>query len=227
MIRAQLDGMDLIVPRQFRFLIVIAAVVALFSQPDTADAHPHAWVDLRTTLVMDDSHRVVAIEQDWLFGDFYSGYVLADIQSSGDDMVDALRETARQNLVNLREYDYFTRVLADGETQVLKDVKTFETGVLSGRIYMRFTVELAEPVDPRAHAVRYSVYDPTYYIEILYAEGAKPEIGGVLEEGCRTSVETPDPSFEDFAYASSLDQSQQAADGLGAVFAEWVDLACD
>lgn len=211
-----------------KIAFAFAAFFIVFGFRVPVDAHPHAWIDLDTTAIFDDQGRFAGLEQTWLFGDFYSGYVLADIGSDDREVIiESLREVARQNLINLREYDYFTVFKVDDLTKSIVDAETFETGVIEGRIYLKFTTLLDEPVDPRAVSVRYAVYDPTYYIEILYAEGARPKLPATGAPVCSVTVDRPEPTFDDLAYASSLDKTQTASVGLGDVFAEWATLTCD
>ncbi len=207
----------------------ILLTFALLVMPVTehrAGAHPHAWIDLKSTLILNDAGEVVALNQHWLFGDFYSSFVISDIQSAGLDIREGLMETARNNLLELEGYDYFTKMTSDGEALAFQPVSTFETGALNGRIYLDFTVTLTQPVDPLSSTVRYAVFDPTYYIEILYAEGAKPEIEGAEKLGCAIDLTTPEPTFEQLAFAASLDQTQSVGDGLGEVFAQWATVNC-
>ena len=202
-------------------LVVSVLLLPVWTGP--AAAHPHAWIDLRSTLVFDDKGHAVALKMDWLFGDFYSAYILEDILTSGEDVVEGLRQTARGNLVELESYRYFTDIRADGERIAINRVETFETGVDKGRVFLKFTVPFKEPLDPREQTLRYAVYDPTYYVEVLYAEGARAETKG---GSCTTAIVTSEPTFEQRAFAASLDQTESGGDGLGELFAEWVELAC-
>lgn len=217
--------MTVTVPRILGLTAILTAIGIAFAP--RAMAHPHAWIDIESTAIIDETGRLTGLEQYWLFGDFYSSYVLADIGSDDRDVIIAnLREVARQNIVNLREYDYFTVIEGDGERRAIQDVETFETGVVEGRIYLKFTTRLEEPVDPMSAAVRYAVYDPTYYIEVLYAEDATPQIRTPADVECDLAVEKPSPTFDELAFAASLDKTESGGDGLGKVFAEWVDLTC-
>lgn len=211
--------------KALRIIVSVCVFMVLVSMPTRAPwSHPHAWIDLRSTLVFDDAGQAVALELEWLFGDFYSAYILDDITMKGEDIIEGLRETARGNLVELAAYDYFVDFLADDEPVPFDRVEQFETGVLEGRVYLNFSVPFASAVDPVARDIRYAVYDPTYYIEILYAEeGRKASVSG---RSCETVVVAANPTFEQAAFAASLDQTESGGSDLGAVFAEWVELSC-
>ncbi len=208
-----------------RFLIVAASVVAALAKPLPATAHPHAWIDLRSTAVVDADGRMVAIEQHWLFGDFYSAYILEDIKASGTEVIQGLRDTARANLIELAAYDYFTKVRHGAEAIDFANVETFETGVINGRVYLAFRLDFLSPLDLAEHSASYAVYDPTYYIEVLHAEGIKPDVRQQAN-ACRASLTEPDPTYEQIVFASSLDQDESGGNGLGEVFAEWVTVEC-
>ena len=211
--------------RGYFFCTVIVGLFLLFQQK--AETHPHAWIDLESKAVIDAEGNLVAVEQTWLFGPFYSGFILADIDTTDSVAVTRdLREIARQNLTSLREYDYFTVVQADGRDQVISDVETFETGVIDGRIYLKIEARLASPVPLQNSAVRYAIYDPTYYVEILHTQGSEPAVQTASDNRCAATLTTPAPTFEQLAYAASLDKTEKATTGLGSSFAEWVDISC-
>lgn len=202
------------------------AVTLLIKADPGPKAHPHAWIDLNSTLVLSETGQVTALRHQWLFGDFYSSYVISDLVAANTDILDGLRATARENLLSLAEYNYFTKLVIDGKPSAFNPVQTFETGVINDRIYLNFTVEISESADPATQVIRYAVFDPTYYIEILHAEGTQPEIDNASDLDCRTDLITPEPTFEELAYAASLDATQSGGDGLGEQFAEWVTLQC-
>jgi hypothetical protein len=78
----------------------------------TATAHPHAWIDLRVSLLFDDQGQLHALRQEWAFDPTYSHLLLEDMDASepGLDMDTALQKMAVRMLENLHEYDYFTEI---------------------------------------------------------------------------------------------------------------------
>jgi ABC-type uncharacterized transport system substrate-binding protein len=72
----------------------------------------------------------------------------------------------------------------------------------------------------------YSIFDPTYYVEILHAE-IKDVIRLIdAPESCKHSLIKPDPNPEMVALAAGLDRNQSAGDTLGAIFADKVLIEC-
>jgi ABC-type uncharacterized transport system substrate-binding protein len=191
-----------------------------------AAAHPHAWIDLRTRVIMNDQGLVAALELDWLFDDFYTALIAEEFVQEGRPSSEFLTEVANTNLANLAEYDYFTDVRLDGERLRLGEVTRSETGLRDKRLWLRFEVPLVEPVDPDLGRLTFAIYDPTYYIEILYLEGEPVAFSGPGTDACFGRVVPPSPSFEAVALASALDRTQSAGDGLGELFAETVVVEC-
>lgn len=207
-----------------RLAVVAVALITLLTVK--AQAHPHVWIDLSSSLRFNDEAKIDTLVVDWLFDDFYSAFVLEDINRGGENRDEALVALARENLNNLREYGYFVDVRIDGVRQEIEDVGSFETAVRGDRLWMRFELTLPDPVDPRAHDVAYSIYDPTYYIEILHLEGDVVTLYGERSSGCLALIEPANPTVETVALAASLDKTDKAPDTLGRLFAETVEVIC-
>lgn len=208
------------------WLKVVAVLAGALVGGGNALAHPHAWIDLRTRVVMNDEGHVAALELDWLFDDFYTAFIAEEFAEEGRPASEYLPEVANTNLANLAEYHYFTDVRLDGERLPLGEVTRAETGLRDKRLWLRFEVPLVEPVDPESGRLTFAVYDPTYYIEILYLEGEFVAFSGPGVNSCFGRIIPPNPSFEAIARASALDRTQSGGDGLGELFAETVVVEC-
>lgn len=201
-------------------------LVGLFVFAQTAFGHPHAWIDLRSRVLLNDQGEIRALELAWWFDDYYTVLVAEELGTGGQPTEEYLDEVAESNLSNLREYDYFTAITYDGERQELGEVTSYLTEVRDGRLWMRFEVPLTTPIDPKAGEVTFSVYDPTYWIEIVHLEGEPILFSGEGGEQCLGEVKQPNPTIEQVSLAAALDQDETAGDGLGELFAETVDVSC-
>ncbi len=195
--------------------------------PVPALAHPHAWIDLESKVLLDDDGKMRALEEIWLFDDYYTVMVADELAQNGETTAAYLESIAKRNLTNLRDYDYFTDVTFDGARLPVGDVTDYDTRLVDGRLWMRFEVPLLEPVDPKAGTLTYSVYDPTYYIEVVHIEGGGVSFAGKGAEACSGEIRQPNPTLDQVSLAASLDQTETASDGLGALFAETVLVHCD
>ena len=209
--------------RRWQTLILSIGLIAF---APSVFAHPHAWIDLRSRVLLDDDKKIHALELVWFFDDYYTVLVAEELGSDGTPTQEYLDEIAKRNLSNLRDYDYFTTVTYDGERQAIADVERYETEVHDGRLWMRFEVPLEKPIDPRDGVVTFSVYDPTYWIEILHLEAEPILFSGKGGEACLGEIIQPNPTIEQVTLASSLDRNETAGDGLGELFAEKVKVSC-
>jgi len=191
-----------------------------------AVAHPHAWIDLRSTVVLDAQGRVVAIEQQWLFDVFYTAFATKGVSGAAGTRAEALTALARSNLQNLRSYDYFTEVRSGGAKVALGTVSEFESGLRKGRLWLRFVVPLATPVDPNERAFAFAVFDPTYYVEILHLRGDVVAFRGARTGGCSGRIVPPNPTTEAVLLAQAMDRDATPDTTLGSVFAERVEVTC-
>lgn len=204
----------------------LALAAALAGPVAPAAAHPHAWIDLESRLIFDAQGRLEAVELDWLFDEFYTAFIAEEFVAAGITPSAYLEQVAAENLANLRDYDYFTVLKQDGRTLGLADVRRFETTIKDERLWLRFEIPLAAPADPAAGAISLAVYDPTYYVEVLYHEGLSPVLDGIDADRCSVFVMPPTPTPEQIAMAFALDASQTGENGLGRHFAEVATIEC-
>lgn len=209
--------------RWWRYCLPLFSLV-MFGQ--SALSHPHAWIDLRSRVLLNEQGQVYALELAWLFDDYYTVLVAEELGTGEQPTEDYLNGIAKRNLTNLREYDYFTAITYDGERQSVGEVTSYETEVHAGRLWMRFEVPLETPLDPRAGEVTFSVYDPTYWIEIVHLEAEPILFSGAGAESCLGEIVQPNPTMEQVSLASALDVDESAGDGLGQLFAETVAVSC-
>lgn len=205
-----------------RPLFLAMSFIVLGSGWVPAAAHPHVWIDLRGTVVLDAQGRVTAIEQEWLFDPFYTVFATEGLSGAED----ALTSLARENLGNLRSHDYFTEVRADGAKAPLGTVSVFESELRGGRLWMRFVVPLVTAIDPTKRVLTYAVFDPTYYIEILHLEDYVVAFRGAGASDCSGYIVPPSPSTEAVMLAQAMDRDAAPDNMLGGIFAERVEVSC-
>ncbi|MEH6405496.1 MAG: DUF1007 family protein [Sneathiella sp.] len=200
-------------------------VTAPFKQ---AVAHPHAWADVVVEILFDGAGSVTGLRQTWLFDDFYSAYAAEGMDDDGDGKPDQnkLDEILRVNMENLKEYDYFMRAWQGDKILKLQPVIDMSTRMEGNRMEMTFVTTFSEPVSqPRDH-FSYSIFDPTYYIEMLHAETENPVLLVGAPEGCDYVLVQPNPDPNVVAQATMLGASVRGEAGLGLFFAERVNLTC-
>ncbi|MEM7226474.1 MAG: DUF1007 family protein [Pseudomonadota bacterium] len=191
-------------------------------------AHPHAWIDLRGALLFNEAGQATGLRVNWLFDEFYTIFALDGLETDGEGRPtpQALRSLAELNVTSLADYDYFTKLTLDGQPAETLPVTEYESFVWEDRLVLVFTLPLAEPLELGDSRLTYSVYDPTYYIEILHVEEDPVVFEGAAPASCGHELIKPTPDLETVSLAASLDQTESVGDWLGNYFAERVVITC-
>jgi ABC-type uncharacterized transport system substrate-binding protein len=209
----------------YRLLICLCLFMTL---PRSINAHPHAFIDLAVDVLFDKNGAVIGLKEVWLFDEFYTAYAIesADKVKKGAPPQEKLVELLNINLRNLAKFDYFTKVRV-GQTPIALGTATEASSRMFGaRLEMTFTLPFKAPVEMGDKPVVYSIYDPTYYIEMLHAD--IKEVIRLIDApaGCKHALFKPDPNPEMVALAAGLDRNKSAGDTLGAIFADEVLIEC-
>ena len=190
---------------------LVLMLVGLLCAAPFASAHPHAWIDLRSTVTLDETGRATAIVQEWQFDQLYTALLVDEFGRTPE----ALRAHAAAILDQLRAFDYFTEIRVAGEPVAPGLVLEFESEVRSGRFRIRFVVPLETQPDVARHDLSYAVYDPTYYIEILHQKEPDVSFDGGKSGDCRGELVAPNPPTDAIMKARALDVDAEADDSLG------------
>lgn len=211
-----------------RLIFSFAVLAVLFLHVKQAEAHPHEWMDLRTTPIFDANRNIIALRQQWLFDVYYTALSLPDFDTNGNKTLDAAEVTALAdaNLNNLKEFDYFTNMTAGGSKVAFAGIEDVQSDLENGRVRMAFTLKLKEPVNPFAQPVRYSIYDPSYYVEMIHDKKEPVSFSGIAEGVCRADIARPKPDTVWVELAKSLDKNAVAPEDLGRNFAEQIGITC-
>lgn len=207
---------------------LLAAIAVLTAGPQEAPAHPHAWIDVKVKVLFDDRGRIFALEETWLFDPLYPAFSLDGVKRDKDGAPDqqTIKALMRENMKNIKEYNYLTEVESSGVKAAFSGVRDIRSGHENKRLRLAFTLLLETPLEAAKAPVQYAVFDPTYYIEMLHAEGVGAvELSGAAPD-CRYRLIPPNPSPDAVGLAAALDRTQSGGDGLGKLFAERVSIRC-
>lgn len=173
--------------------LVATTAVALALAATTARAHPHIWIDAGAELRFADG-RLVAIEQRWVFDEVFSDFIRQEHDRDGDGRFDAEETEAvrREAFESLAELGWLTHLRIGEEHVALPEAQAFTVAVEEGLVVYRFSLPLPEPADPSGGPVVLSLYDETYYIDILLVAEQAVRLTGA-PEACRWTL------FEDAA----------------------------
>ena len=210
------------IPTPIRSAVAAAALAAMSAHP--AAAHPHSWIDLKVAVIFDESGKIKGLQEDWLFDEVYTTYILDSFAKGKALTPERFVAIAQKIMSNLKSYDNFTKAKVAGKPLALGSITAPGAAMQGHRFELKFTATFAQPAPTDGFA--YEIYDPTYYIEMLHAEGKDPIRLVGAPAGCKPHVAKPNPSMDAIVRASSLDQTQTTDTGLGELFAEKVTISC-
>lgn len=208
------------------FLIICGSVVFALGFCRSVFAHPHMWIDLKTEVIFEEGAHIAGIHQEWLFDDFYSTALLEDAAKHPDGLEQGLNAEISEIISGLHAWNYFTQITVDTEKIKAKPVQHFDTEVRGNRVWVRFTTELDRPANAATQTFTYSIFDPTYYIEMYHFEEAVVGFRGVPPKGCRSEIRQADPSSEAISLSQSPVLDTQPDMSVGELFAETVTVHC-
>jgi len=205
------------------------AVVAAFSAPLPALAHPHVFAEASLEVKLDSGALVHSLRHVWRFDDLFSSTVLVEFDKNKDLKLDEteLQQVADTIFASLAEFDYFQLVSSQGKNVAMKPpehlIATFE----NNQLVVFFESQPVEPLK-LAGKVDFGVYDPTFYTAIDFTEDANMIVDG-LPASCKRQVIRPDPD-------EAIAQNQQnltdeffndpSGNDLGSIFATRLELDC-
>jgi ABC-type uncharacterized transport system substrate-binding protein len=205
---------------------LLALVLATVAGVSPAASHPHAWIDLRSTVIVGSDGHITALEQEWLFDRLYTLLATQGLDEEPSARLNALTELARSNLAKLQPHGYFIHARADEAKVDVAPVTAFETAVRHERLWLRFVAPLVTPVDPRRQAFVFAVFDPSYFIEMRHIKDEPILFRNEGSNACHGDIHTPQPTVAALALASALDRNAKAPESFGELFAEQVTVTC-
>lgn len=126
-----------------------------------ASAHPHVLVE--AALVVQATDRgITELKLVWSFDEMFSSMVINDHDRNRDGRLqpDEVKTLKAKAFDNLRHYNYFLRVQADGAPFKPTDVAAFDARIVNGHLVYLFTVRLPKP----AAALELVQFDPEFFV---------------------------------------------------------------
>ena len=189
-----------------------------------AVAHPHVWIDARADFVFDRSGRISAVDLRWTFDELYGAFAVRGLDKNRDGKLDSdeLAPLIDGMMTNLKSYDYFTFMRADGANvsfaQPIEARATFEKGALT----FSFTLPLAEPIDVGRSDISFAMYDPSVYVAIEIADDRSLRLVGSPPAGCASRIVANRPEIESRPLSAVLSRDQDDVPD----YAQRVGIAC-
>jgi ABC-type uncharacterized transport system substrate-binding protein len=197
---------------------------------ETASAHPHVWVTVKSELVYAPDGSVSGVRHAWTFDDMFSVFALQGLESKtkGEYTREELAPLAEVNVTSLKEYDFFTYAKANGKKVEFNDPQAgyyLDYNTKDTVLTLYFTLPLKAPV--KAKDLTLEVYDREYFVDFSFAEKDPVKLVGAPAQ-CKLSVARP----QEMSAALSQQLSQLGPDQrdpsltIGAEFANKISVRC-
>jgi len=134
----------------------------------TAAAHAHVFV-VDTVEVVFSGQQVTVLKLRWAFDELFSDGMFSDFDTNGDRLFDAAEVDSIRavSVESMKEFGYFTHVWVDGElTQSFADV-TLDVTSEGNIVIYEWAITLAKPVDPSQNKLEISIFDDSYYVDVV------------------------------------------------------------
>ncbi|EAR08819.1 DUF1007 family protein [Reinekea blandensis] len=197
--------------------------------PTTALLHPHSWINLTTDFVIDDQEQLAQVRQRWIFDEFYSAMMLADLDREYPTRELALLAHGNDMIASLSQHGFFSHLVLAQNQHALPSPAEHQLSVVTTQeadmLVLEMVFDLSSTPLPVSE-LSWQVYDPTYYVSMRHDDVERIRIHNRSSLECMPNLIEPNPTEEQMNYASSLDQTQKDTDGLGRLFAQKVIVQC-
>jgi ABC-type uncharacterized transport system substrate-binding protein len=172
---------------------ILAALAGLVLADGAASAHPHVWVTMKSEIVYAPDGAITGIRHAWTFDDMFSAYATQGIEAKkrGEFTREELAPLAEVNVTSLKEYDFFTNELADGNKLDFGDPPAgyyLEFNSKDTQLTLHFTLPLKAPV--KAKDVSFEIYDREFFVDFSFAKKDPAKLAGAPAK-CKLTVGRP------------------------------------
>ena len=213
-------------------IISFTCVAACLSAAATpASAHPHVLITATAELVLAPGDVVTAIREIWTFDEMYTAFAITGFGSSAQDPgAEGLHEVAKQNIADLAEVDYFTRLetgkqKAAFEKPIQYSAKLLKTKDDVERLQLQFLLPLKKPLEMGKEAVL-RIYDPSYFTAFSFAPGDSVRLIGAARCSIAHSKPQALAAIDQMALTESFFTNLLPGSDFGVKMAEAVRIGC-
>lgn len=207
----------------------LAFLIATTAFAGAAVAHPHVWVESRSTVSFSDDGAIAGVTHVWRFDEGYTSYLVQGLDTNGDGAYSSeeLAELAEINATSLADFGYFTNLTIDGQDHVFAAPTDYRLDHDGTAATLTFTLPLEKPA-PSNTAFVLEVYDPEFFVSFQMADGdaAVTLAGG--PEGCAVDIaRATEVELDQFANLSeAFFEAMTAPDELGVEIVNRALVAC-
>ncbi len=142
----------------------LACCLLLLAMPASAMAHPHAFIEAHVAFRFDEQ-GLAGFEQRWRLDPMLTSTLLDMVDANRDQTLNAdeLAELDDVSMGSLKDFDFFTFVLIDGQKFEVSWKTEFTAFMEDGCLIYRFFIPCHVKAAETAKTVKVAIYDPTFF----------------------------------------------------------------
>ena len=198
-------------------VLALALLCGAFASP--ANAHPHVWITVQTT-VLHDHGAFVGLGYTWTFDEAYTAMAIEGLDKNKDGIYDReeLAELAKVNIDGLKDFSYFTYAFLAGRKLGTGEASDYWLEHKGGLLSLHFTLPFANPVPADAKGLAFTIHDPEFFVAFELAETDAVKLGAGRRRGARSRWPSPSRSLAtDLRWESCRRNWARSATGLKVV----------
>lgn len=200
--------------------------LALLVSP-LAWSHPHSFIAMQTTPVVSDD-ALTGLKMVWTMDEITSADLLYDAGDAAPASP-VWKKLAAEVMANVLAQHYFTEFWHQGKAVKFANLPPSYALSRSGaQAVLTFVLPLAQPQPLQGQTYTFSVFDPTYFVDMSWKNAQALSLPDTLASRCKLTLQTPQPDAALKDFALSLDKADAPPESmdLGRQFAQKVTLSC-
>lgn len=195
--------------------------------PRTAEAHPHVWVSVETTVVYDKG-TISGLRHRWSFDELYTTMAVQGLDTNNDGAYDRkeLSELAQVNMDGLKEFEYFTQAKLGTQALATDAPNDYWLEYKDGVLSLNFVLPLKQPVLAEADGFSFAVSDPSYFIAFDLAKDQPIRLSEGAPAGCQANIVTAEQDKAELERLGKAFQQELGGASLGIGVAKSVAVSC-
>lgn len=213
---------------KFKNLIFVGSMALMGTMPvNTAQAHPHVFVEANMDIVLNDEGKFTELRYVWRFDEVFSTTIQFDYDANGNGKMDDDETQEISNTVkkSIAEYDFYTAIRSGGKALQFYEPEEIKTYFEDGQMIMILAIQPEVPYDFAKGPLRLSASDTSYYVAFDFSSENVVIEGN--SKGCQKEV--VHPNFDDLYADDTLTESffdQPNNQLLDDEFYSWAVVTC-
>ena len=193
-------------------------------------AHPHAFLDMKTHVLVEDG-KLHGFNMTWILDEITSSELIYQIKRSDNEKAETKKITDELTASSVGAH-YFSE-LYDQDKKPIKfkaQPKNPHIEIKNHQVLYHFGLILSKPQEVKDRSFNLFTFEPSYYLYMGYANAKDVTI--TQQNWCTVSMQDPKADQSMQLYASSLDKNDSPnlpmdnGLSLGAIFAQKVAIKC-